>query len=106
MRQHPENTKKRTARWKHACRQLPEGKGSGKKGKAKKGKKKKAEKEEKGKEEGKEKGKKGKESEGVAEAPPVQAAGKHFALDLAKEDDRAVACLLAEHELQVTLHQK
>ena len=83
-------------------RQLPdvsEGKGkSPKKGKAKKGKKK-GDKEEKGKD--KDKGKTEKDGEKADEVPVVQAAGKHFSLDLGKEDDRAVACLLADHELQV-----
>lgn len=78
-----------------------EGKGTGNKGKAKKGKKK-GGKEEKGKDQGKDKGKKEKDDQGGVEVPAVLAAGKHFGLDLAKEQDRAVACLLAEHELQVT----
>ena len=88
-----------------ACRQLPEaaeGKGTGKKGKAKKGKKKGGKEEEekdKGKDKGK--GKKDKDGPGGAEVPAVQAAGKHFGLELAREQDRAVACLLVEHELQV-----
>ena len=79
------------------CRQVAEaggGQAPGKKGKAKKGKTK-GGKEDKGK---KEKGK-----EEGAEEPAVQSAGKHFTLDLGAEEDRAVACLLAEHELQVML---
>lgn len=82
---------------------VPEGKGkSPKKGKAKKGKKK-GDKEEKGKDKAKDKdkGKTEKDGEKADEVPVVQAAGKHFSLDLGKEDDRAVACLLADHELQV-----
>ena len=76
----------------------PEG-AKGKKPKAKKGKKKeKKEKEDKAKE----KGKKEKDEEEGAVAPVIQAAGKHFSLDLGKEDDRAVACLLADHELQAS----
>ena len=84
-----------------------EGKGTGKKGKAKKGKKK-GGKEEKGKEKdkSKDKGKKEKDGQGGAEVPAMQAAGKHFGLDLAKDQDRAVACLLADHELQVTRPQQ
>ena len=89
-----------------AYRQLaeaPEGV-KGKKGKAKKGKGKKGEKEDKGKGKEKEKGKKDKgEGEG-AEAPVIQAVGKHFSLDLSQEQHRAVACLLADHELQVGLN--
>ena len=77
-----------------------EGKGTGKKGKAKKGKKKSGKEEkEKGKDKGK--GKKKKDGPGGAEVSAVQAVGKHFGLDLAREQDRAVASLLAEHELQV-----
>ena len=86
-----------------AYRQLaeaPEGV-KGKKGKAKKGKGKKGEKEDKGK--GKEKGKKEKDDGEGAEAPVIQAVGKHFNLDLSQEQHRAVACLLADHELQASL---
>ncbi len=86
-----------------AYRQLaeaPEG-GKGKKGKAKKGKGKKGEKEDKGK--GKEKGKKEKDDGEGLEALVIQAVGKHFSLDLSQEQHRAVACLLADHELQVGL---
>jgi len=95
--------------WAFACRQLaeaPEGGGpKGKKGKAKKGKGKKGEKgkEDKGKGKEKEKGKKEKDDGEGAEAPVIQAVGKHFSLDLSQEQHRAVACLLAVHELQVGL---
>ena len=94
--------------WSFAYRQLaeaPEG-GKGKKGKAKRGKGKKGEKEDKGKgkEKGKEKGKKETDDGEGAEASVIQAVGKHFSLDLAQEQHRAVACLLADHELQVALH--
>ncbi|KAL0042870.1 hypothetical protein WJX79_002046 [Trebouxia sp. C0005] len=80
--------------------EAPEAKG--KKGKAKKGKGKKGEKEDKGKgkEKGKEKGKKEKDDGEGAEAPVIQAVGKHFSLDLSQEQHRAVACLLADHEVQ------
>lgn len=84
-----------------ACRQVPDAPegATGKKTKASKGnKKEKKEKEDKGK--SKEKGKKD-EEEGAA-APVILAAGKHFSLDLGREDDRAVACLLADHELQAS----
>jgi len=77
-------------------------KSPGKKGKAKKGKKK-GEKEAKDKDVEQDKGKKDKGGEEGAEAPVIQAAGKHFLLDLGREDDRAVACLLADHELQASL---
>ncbi len=91
-----------------AYRQLaeaPEGV-KGKKGKAKKGKGKKGEKEkeDKGKGKEKEKGKKDKDEGEGAEAPVIQAVGKHFSLDLSQEQHRAVACLLADHELQVGLN--
>ncbi|DBB11592.1 TPA: hypothetical protein ACH3X3_006983 [Trebouxia sp. C0006] len=79
--------------------EAPEGV-KGKKGKAKKGKGKKGEKEDKGKGKEKEKGKKDKDEGEGAEAPVIQAVGKHFSLDLSQEQHRAVACLLADHELQ------
>lgn len=88
------------------CRQLPQAEEekkkkpkSGKKG----SKKKKGDKEGKEKEKGESKGKaKGTGEAGdEAEAPVVQAVGRHFLLQLSSEADRAVACLLAEHELQV-----
>lgn len=90
-----------------AYRQLAEApEAKGKKGKAKKGKGKKGEKEDKGKgkEKGKEKGKKEKDDGEGAEAPVIQAVGKHFSLDLSQEQHRAVACLLADHEVQVGLN--
>jgi len=97
--------------WAFAYRQLaeaPEGGGpKGKKGKAKKGKAKgkkgEKEKEDKGKGKEKEKGKKEKDEGEGAEAPVIQAVGKHFSLHLSQEQQRAVACLLADHELQVGL---
>ena len=89
-----------------SCRQLPEVEEEKKRPKSgKKGgkKKRKGEKEGKTKGETEDKGKKEGKSEEGPPAPVVQAVGKHFLLQLTKEEDRAVACLLAEHELQVGL---
>lgn len=70
-------------------------KGDGKKSKgAKEGK-------EKGKGKEEDKGQKESTSEGEATAPAVQSAGRHFVLNLNEEEDRAMACLLADHELEV-----
>ena len=87
------------------CSQLPDVEEEKKRPKSsKKGGKKKKKGEKEGKTE--DKGKKEGKSEEGPPAPVVQAVGKHFLLQLTKEEDRAVACLLAEHELQVGLLQK
>ena len=64
------------------------------------GGKKKGEKETKGKNKGKKEAGEGDSAEPTA----LQAAGKHLTLDLGNEHDRALACLMADHELQVWLH--
>lgn len=78
--------------------QKPKSSKKGSKKKKKDGK----EAEEKDKGESKDKGKKDVKTEEGADASAVQAVGRHFLLQLGKEEDRAVACLLAEHELQVS----